>query len=142
MPSDAEMKRSGHGTSVIQVTEMDDVELRIVKWHDNRGVTPLSNFAALEPLSTIKRWDSKGKNYVDIEYSSIVKIYNKFMGGVGLLDSLLALYRIILRSKKWYHKLLWHFLDMLIIQAWLLYIRNFDLTPSPGEKKLPFLILS
>ncbi|MPC56634.1 PiggyBac transposable element-derived protein 3 [Portunus trituberculatus] len=140
MPPDAQMKKSGRGTSVIQVTEMDAVELRVVKWYDNRGVTLLTNYAAVEPLSTIKRWDSKGKQHVDIECPSIVMVYNKFMGGVDLLDSLLALYRINLRSKKWYHELLWHFLDMLLIQAWLLYIRDFDLTDSPRTKKLPLLM--
>ncbi|KAK4300288.1 hypothetical protein Pmani_027505 [Petrolisthes manimaculis] len=140
MPSDTQMKKSGRGTSVIQVAEMDDVELRVVKWHDNRGVTLLSNFAALEPQNTVKRWDSKRKKRIDIVCPSIVMIYNKFMGGVDLLDSLLPLYRISLRSKKWYHKLLWHFMDMLLIQAWLLYIRDFDLTDAPRKAKLPLLM--
>src|SRR6218665_554018 len=27
---------------------------------------------------------------------------------------ILALYRILVRSKKWYHRLLWHFLDMFL----------------------------
>ncbi|KAK3880059.1 hypothetical protein Pcinc_015446 [Petrolisthes cinctipes] len=56
MPSDTQMKKSGRGTSVIQVAEMDDVDLRVVKWHDNRGVILLSNFAALEPQNTVKRY--------------------------------------------------------------------------------------
>ncbi|KAK4288819.1 hypothetical protein Pmani_038177 [Petrolisthes manimaculis] len=71
MPSDTQMKKSGRGTSVIQVAEMDDVELRVVKWHDNRGVTLLSNFAALEPQNTVKRWDSKRKKRIDIKGKSI-----------------------------------------------------------------------
>ncbi|KAK3893237.1 hypothetical protein Pcinc_002923 [Petrolisthes cinctipes] len=140
MPSDTQMKKSGRCTSVIQVAEMDDVDLRVVKWHDNRGVTLLSNFAALEPQNTVKRWGSKRKQIINIEYPSIVMIYNKFMGWVDLLDSLLALYRISLRSKKWYHKLIWHFMDMLLIQAWLLYIRYFNLTDAPRKAKLPLLM--
>src|SRR6218665_1017165 len=31
---------------------------------------------------------------------------------VELIYWILALYRILVRSKKWYHHLLWHFLDM------------------------------
>ncbi|XP_066941424.1 piggyBac transposable element-derived protein 2-like [Macrobrachium rosenbergii] len=139
MPSDTQMKHLGRGTSVLQVTQMDDVELRVVKWYDNKGVTRLSNFAALEPQRTIQRWNSKEKIYVDIACPSIIMIYNKFMGGVDLLDSLLALYRIGLRSKKWYHKFLWHFLDVMLIQAWLLYIRDFDLSGAPKKDKLPLL---
>lgn len=140
IPSDTQMKKCGRGTSVIQVTEMDDVEVRAVKWYDKRGVTLLSNFAALEPQSTIKRWDSEAKQYKAIACPSVVMIYTKFMGGIDLLDSLFALYRISLKSKKWHHKLLWHFLDMMLIQAWLLYIRDFDLSDVPRKDKLPPLV--
>jgi hypothetical protein len=45
------------------------------------------------------------------------------MGGVDLLDSLMGLYRITIRSKKWYHRLFFHFLDMAVVNAWLLYRR-------------------
>ena len=41
-------------------------------------------------------------------------------GGVDLLDALLALYQIPVRSKKWYHRLLFHYLDMLLVQSWLM----------------------
>ncbi|TKS74102.1 PiggyBac transposable element-derived protein 1 [Collichthys lucidus] len=46
------------------------------------------------------------------------------MGGVDLLDSLIALYRTKVRSKKWYHRLVFHFLDMVITTTWLLYRRD------------------
>ncbi len=55
---------------------------------------------------------------------AVVKEYNKNMGGVDLLDSLLALYRIKIRSKKWYHRLVFHLLDMIIVTTWLLYRRD------------------
>lgn len=126
MLSDTQMKNFSRGTSVIQVVELDDVELRVAKWHDNRGETLLTNFATVEPQNTVNRWDSKR--------------YSKYMGVIDLLDSLLALYRISQRSKKWYHKLLWHFLEMLLIQAWFLYIRDFDLTDVPIKTKLPLLM--
>lgn len=138
IPSDVQLKKSGRDSSVIQVTEMDGVELRVVKWYDNKGVTLFINFAAIEPQSTSKRWETKRKQYMDI-YPSIVMVYKEFMSGVDLLDSLLALYRISLRSKKWYHKILWHSLDLLLIQAWLLYIRDFYLTDSLKKKKPPLL---
>lgn len=46
------------------------------------------------------------------------------MGGVDLLDSLIALYHNKVRSKKWYHQLVFHFLDMIIVTTWLLYRRD------------------
>ncbi|KAG1924641.1 piggyBac transposable element-derived protein 3-like [Pimephales promelas] len=49
-----------------------------------------------------------------------VAVYNKSMGGVDLLDSLIALYRTKIRSKKWYHRIVFHMLDMTLVNAWLL----------------------
>ena len=51
-------------------------------------------------------------------------MYNKSMGGVDLLDSLIALYRTKIRSKKWYHRIVFHMLDFTPVYAWLLYPKN------------------
>ena len=59
------------------------------------------------------------------------------MGGVDLLDSLIALYRIKLRSKKYYHRLFFHFLDMTVVTSWLLYRR--DKLGVPRRNQLPLL---
>ena len=45
------------------------------------------------------------------------------MGGVDLLDSIMGRYKIKMRSKKSYFRLFYHFLDMTIVNAWLLYRR-------------------
>uniref|UniRef100_A0A8D8VY63 PiggyBac transposable element-derived protein domain-containing protein n=1 Tax=Cacopsylla melanoneura TaxID=428564 RepID=A0A8D8VY63_9HEMI len=42
------------------------------------------------------------------------------MGGVDLMDSLLARHRILLGSKKWYFKIFFHLIDMAMVNAWLL----------------------
>ena len=55
---------------------------------------------------------------------AIVHKYNQFMGGVDLMDALVALYRIHTRSKKYYHKFLFHFLDVTVVNCWLLYRRD------------------
>lgn len=54
----------------------------------------------------------------------MVKEYNKNMGGVDLLDLLVALYRNKIRSKKQHHRLVCHFLDMIIVTSWLHYRRD------------------
>lgn len=43
------------------------------------------------------------------------------MGGVDLLDSLIGLYRINLKSKKWYHKVFGQLIDITVVNAWLIY---------------------
>ena len=68
-------------------------------------------------LPSSLRWDKKEKKYIDIKCPNIVQQYNASMGGVDLLDSLIALYRIRIRSKKWYHRLVFHFIDMAVVQC-------------------------
>ena len=70
---------------------------------------------------------------------SIVRIYNQFMGGVDLLDSLLPLYRIPVQSTKWYHWLIFHFIDLLLVQSWLLYRRDADENGIVGRASCHFL---
>lgn len=139
MPSDCEMKKQGRGATIMKTSTIDGVELRAVKWFDNRGVVLLSSFAAVEPQCIVKRWDKKKKEEVQIQCPSAVIAYNQFMGGVDLLDSLMALYRIPVRSKKWYHRLLWHFLDLCVVQSWLTYRRQVEANHFPKSEQLSLL---
>jgi hypothetical protein len=43
------------------------------------------------------------------------------MGGVDLLDAHIARYRVGMRSKKWYFKMFYHFFDVAMVNAWILY---------------------
>ena len=45
------------------------------------------------------------------------------MGGVDLLDAFLSYYRIHVRSKKCYHRLLWHSFDLSLVKGWVLHKR-------------------
>ncbi|KAJ4941491.1 hypothetical protein JOQ06_011370 [Pogonophryne albipinna] len=46
------------------------------------------------------------------------------MGGVDLLDSLIALYRTKVRSRKWHHKIVLHMMGFTLVNVWLLYRRD------------------
>ena len=83
-------------------------------------------YAAIEPITNVQRFDRKLARLIQVECPSIVVTYNQFMGGVDLFDSLPALYRITVRSKNWYHRLIFHFLELMLVQAWLLYRRDAD----------------
>nr|XP_004207980.1 piggyBac transposable element-derived protein 4-like [Hydra vulgaris] len=91
LPTDKVMKKQGRGLATLLTTNVDNVELRVVKWFDNRGVTLLSSYVAVNPLSTVQRWDRKTKSKINVTRPSIVSTYNSFMGGVDLLDCLLSL---------------------------------------------------
>ena len=122
--TDKEFQKSGRGTYQEKVTVVDGVQLRAIKWMDNRSVALLSTFASAEPLGECKRYDKKEKKCIMVPCPAIVHEYNQFMGGVDLMDALFALYHIHTRSKKYYHKFLFHFLDVTVVNCWLLYRRD------------------
>ncbi|TWW73291.1 hypothetical protein D4764_15G0006850 [Takifugu flavidus] len=55
---------------------------------------------------------------------AIVETYNKFMGGVDLLDMLSALYKFSFGSRRWYMYIWWHTVTVAVINAWHLYSRD------------------
>ena len=121
---DGELKKEGRGSTDIRVTSVNNVELRAVKWFDNRGVALLICYEAVNPIIIVNRWGRKYKRFVQVKRPSVVTAYNKYMGGVDLFDCMLSLYRIHIQSKKWYHILIWHFFDLIVVQAWILYCRD------------------
>ncbi|XP_051948067.1 piggyBac transposable element-derived protein 2-like [Xyrauchen texanus] len=139
---DKKLKKKGRGTFEEQqavVDRVDRVEVRAVKWFDNRGVIVASTFASAQPVSFIERWDRKQRRKVSVECPSIITLYNKFMGGVDALDALIAYYRIHIRSKKYYHRFFFHFVDMVVVNGWLLYRRNCDSMNVPRKKQKDLL---
>ncbi|XP_041093551.1 piggyBac transposable element-derived protein 3-like isoform X2 [Polyodon spathula] len=126
MPTDLHLKKEGQGSFVEKTVAADDVDLKLVKWHDSRSVHLLSTFAGAYPDARVKRWDKKTKQQVNVKCPSVVKMYSKFMGGVDLLDSLLALYRTNVRTKKYYLHIYFYMMDLCCVVAWLLYRRASD----------------
>lgn len=106
---DKDLKKKGRGSYVEMKTTFEGVCLRAVKWFDNRPVTLLSTFASASPEQAVKHFDKKTRTTVSIPRPAIVGIYNECMGGVDLMDMLVALYRIHIRSK-WYRRLFFSFI--------------------------------
>lgn len=139
LPSDATMKNNGRGSMISKTATVNGVELRAIRWYDNKAVTLLTTYAAVTPTVKVTRWDKKDKRYIDIDAPAAIPTYNKFMGGVDKLDSLLAEHRIRLKSKKWYHRIIFHLLDTVVVQAWLLYSRDAAAANLTRKEKLPLL---
>lgn len=139
LSQDKTLKKKGRGTFEEQQAVVDGVEVRAVKWFDNRGVIVASTFASAQPVSIAERWDRKQKRKVSVPCPSIITLYNKFMGGVDALDALIAYYRIHIRSKKYYHRFFFHFVDMVVVNGWLLYRRDCDSMNVPRKKQKDLL---
>ncbi|KAL4101103.1 hypothetical protein QTP88_021123 [Uroleucon formosanum] len=54
----------------------------------SEGVVLGSNFITSGEPETIKRWDKKHKQFVDVERPEVIGLYNKSMGGVDVHDQL------------------------------------------------------
>lgn len=124
MMPDADLKRSGRGSFQEKTAYVGDTQLHAVKWFDNRPVTLLSSYVGAHPVSHVDKWHRGQKKTIKVPCPAAVSTYNQHKGGVDLLDSLIALYRTNIRSKKWYHRLVFHFIDMAVVTCWLIYRRN------------------
>ena len=127
MMSDAELKKRRRGAFSEKVSIIDNVKITTVRWYANRIVNFLSSFVGGQPackvtrwsnkLCKVTRWSNKLFRYEQVPCPNIVSIYNKNMGGVDLLDSLIGLYRSRLKSKKWYHRIFFHLIDVAVVKA-------------------------
>jgi hypothetical protein len=65
------------------------------------------------------------------------------VGGIDLIDMLIALYPINIRSEKYDLKIIFHLIDLSIVNAWLLYHRHcnqFQINKKEIYSLLEFLI--
>ena len=79
------------------------------------------------------------KKYVEISCPTLVQEYTKNMGGVDLSDMLIALYRITIKTKRWYLKVLFHCVDISKVNAWLLHRRHCQQLEIPRNRQLSLL---
>lgn len=138
-PKESEMKKKGRGTFLEKVATVDGVQISAVSWYDNKVVNTVSTYVGSQPTSEATRFCKKSNTHIKIPRPQSVAVYNAYMGGVDLLDSMLGYYRIQIRSKKWYMRVFFHFLDMTCANSWILWrrsLQNDNLYLSLSEFKL------
>lgn len=77
--------------------------------------------------------------HVSVPRPQVIKDYNASMGGVDKMDCLIALYRTMLKSRKWTLRVIFHFVDMATTNAWLEYLRVAKVALVPKKKLLGLL---
>lgn len=90
-----------------------------VKWMDNNPVCFFSNYCSPKNTSTVFRKTHDGSK-LGVSCPQVVSQYNEIMGGVDRFDQLRECYEVGRRSTKWWHRLFYYFLDMAIINAFIL----------------------
>ena len=95
-------------------------EFIIVNWKDNSVVNLVSSIDRVNPVSSVKRYDRANHAKIDVSIPSVIKSYNKFMGGTDRMDQNISEYRISIRIKKWWWCLFTWLIDVTIQNCWLL----------------------
>ncbi|KAJ8353120.1 hypothetical protein SKAU_G00206870 [Synaphobranchus kaupii] len=122
LEDEKDLAKRGRGSVDCRV-EKDD-SMAIVKWYDNKSVTLISSYCAIEPEDQARRWSKSDKVYVQVNRPHIVKEYNTFMGGIDLLDACVARYKYHMRSRRWYLYLFWQTIMLGLVNAWMVYRRD------------------
>lgn len=115
------------------VTSSDNVIL--VRWKDNKAVHTLSTYCGSQPQDTASRWDRSKKQIIEVNCPYSVQQYNKFMGGVDLVDRMVAHYPHGFKNKKWYLRVFFYFVNVTLVNAWLLFKEK---TKHPSYSLLKF----
>lgn len=104
----------------------------LVCWKDNKPVYIATNKYTGESKTTARRWSSSQKKKIQVPIPEVIRKYNDGMGGVDLLDSMVAVYRVPYRTKKWYFGIYAWSLNVSAVNAW-------RLKRKISGEKLPFL---
>lgn len=77
----------------------------------------LSTFLGAEPSVIKKKYDRKKKCRVQVLCPKMADCYNRAMGRVDLHDQFISLYRFLFKSKKYYHRMIFHLIDIVIVNS-------------------------
>lgn len=99
-PLDTAMKSKERGTMYECTATVQNKNIVAVLWKDNKLVTLLSTFSGMNPISEVKKFSKKEKKSVLVPSPYVISVYNKHMGGVDLLDSIIGRYKIGIKSRK------------------------------------------
>ncbi|XP_031159986.1 piggyBac transposable element-derived protein 4-like [Sander lucioperca] len=110
--------------------------LLFVQWRDTRDVFLCSTLHTAHAEDTVQRrvkaadgqWQLK-----DVSVPPVVQDYNRCMGGVDHSDALIGYYKVLHKTQRWYKTLFYHFMDIAIVNAFLL---QKDLAIGKGEVPL------
>lgn len=126
LKSEKELRKMGRGS---MDSHISDEGILLVKWYDNKEVVVGTNHYSVEPTDQVRRWDKVRKQYTSIQIPAVIRAYNRGMGGVDRCDQLLSFYRLKTKAKKWYKRVLFHFLDLSLVNAYILYRETHEKTP-------------
>lgn len=104
---------------------MEPTGISVTKWMDNKVVYFISNMHNPSQEQYSNR-DQKDGTRLPVGGREVCKDYDKNMGCVDKADMLRALYQCDRKSKKWWHRIFFHFLDVIIVNSFVIYCSLHD----------------
>lgn len=109
----------------LQTGESDTVgtsNITVSKWKDRgkKCVVVASTIHNATAKSTVNRMTKEGVK-VTVECPKSIDDYNQNMGGVDLFDQLHSCYSIAWKSRRWWLKLFYYFVDASIVNSYIIY---------------------
>ncbi|XP_047669538.1 piggyBac transposable element-derived protein 4-like [Tachysurus fulvidraco] len=96
--------------------------LVFVQWRDTRDVLMCSTFHSAHGQDSVRRQIKSADGQWSVQDVSVppaIKDYNRNMGGVDLSDAMIGYYSVLHKNR--YRSFLYHFIDIAIINAFILY---------------------
>lgn len=97
-------------------------EISVFKWMD-RGKKPVVTVSSIHKgndAAMVKRKNKIGIRE-DVKCPKSISEYNKYMGGVDHFDQLQEYYNISLKSRRWWMKLFFYFVNATIVNSYIMY---------------------
>ena len=113
--SEKDLKKQGRGAFDFQVDIASNVVA--VRWYDHKSVNLVPSYVSIEPLHTVRKYDRSLKENINVKHPKIVHVYNQYMGGIGKLDMMCALYKPRLRKRRWYIYIWFHTIQIVVVNA-------------------------
>lgn len=123
LPSTDQIQDKPRGYCAETCLKADVVHVSCVLWKYIKSVLLLSTFVRSHPLTEVQRYNKNCKVYETVDCPHVVLEYNKHMGGVDKINSIIRRYKIKMWTKKLYLRIFYHLLGVTLCNSWLLYVR-------------------
>jgi len=103
----------------------------MTKYMDSKLILIVSNFLNSSNTMNRFRWNKDSNKFTKVKYPEIIRIYSHLMKGVDIANQIISYYELRHRTYKWWKRILYHLLDISIVNSFIIYRK------STGDKAMP-----